>query len=258
MTDVYKENVKYNETLLKVFSSIGIVLYFFAIAIFGVHGNLDAVYIMCTFSLYLVFIFLMWKWFFFYLLSNLSDDKSRMTLSYVAGCWAALSIVLFGTFQYIDKDHKSDSDEGLGKSFYKVGYSHPLVVFGIVVDSWWRYTLILVYQVTRSLIGAIMGNFFWPWITNTIRNTESNDIKLKHASCNAVAMYGFSQFCALIFYYVSGVTDVFFALSQIDFLLMRWVVDASVSWASTTFFVTRRLKETQTLGDKSNIGSFRL
>lgn len=124
--DVYKENVKYNERLLKIFSLIALIGYALAIAVFWGYENYDGVYIMSTFSLWLLFIYVLWKFYFFHLLNNLGDDKSRMSLSYVAGSWAALSIVLFGTFQYIDKDQDSGSDEGLGKSFYKVGFNHPL------------------------------------------------------------------------------------------------------------------------------------
>ena len=219
-------------------------LYGLTILILAIYGNYEGVYIMSVFFAWMLVIYIAWKTYFMHVLSNVSDDKSRMILSYVSGAWAVLSIIIFGTFQYMDSDHNTGESSKLGKSFYKVGYAHPLVVFGIVVDNWQRYTLILIYQFTRSLIGAVLNNFFWPWITNTIRNIDSNEIKMdsSSASKDLVAMYGFSQFCAQVFFYVSSVTDVFFALSQLDFLIMRWVVDASVSWASTTFFLMRRIE----------------
>lgn len=243
--DAYSQNAETQSRLVSWFGGVAIAGYLFAILMFLTFLNLEAVYIMSSFAVWLLIMFLVFKHFFVHILKDVEDDDSRMTLSYIAGGWAIFSIIVFSVFQFIDKDSKPDATVEIGKSFYKVGYSHQnLVVFGIFVNTWWKYTLILIYQFTRSTIGAILANFFFPWITNTIRNVNGADIKLKRGGKDLVTMYSFSQFCAQVFWYVSSVTDVFFALSQIDFLVMRWAVDATVNWASTTFFVTKRLRET--------------
>lgn len=150
---IARENASYNNKLLMVFSSIAGVLYFGGIFAFWAVGNLDGVYIMLSFSGWLLIVIASFKYFFCEILINTVSDNSRMTLSYFAGAWALLSIIIFGMFQYIDRNHPiHDDDSALGTSFYKVGFAHPLIVFGMVIDNWWRYTLILIYQFTRQVI----------------------------------------------------------------------------------------------------------
>lgn len=50
----------------------------------------------------------------------------------------------------------------------------------------------------RSLIGAVLNNFFWPWITFSLRNTEGGEMRFISSNSNSTALYGFSQFCAQV------------------------------------------------------------
>ena len=217
-------------------------------------------------NMYLIFFAILWEhaiWKLAFGKIN-STDAQRRILAIASAGWAVITLGIFGLCQWLDRDNDPDTGS-LGSNFYRIGYStHALVIFGIVIDTWWKYLLIMFYQINRSILGSLLANFFWPWINVKLRmptgeennndaneeginsteslamqNKESSESALSSFECNSdVAIWtSFSQFCALIFFYFSSLTDVFFALSQVDFLAVRWLIDIAVNWTSTSYFI---------------------
>jgi hypothetical protein len=128
-------------------------------------------------------------------------------------------------------------------SFYRVGYGGNTAVFGMVIDTWWKYAIAMNYQMTRATIDALLRNFYWNWMSNTVLGTDTVGRPIKCSVTDVTLLkYSWCQFSASIFGYWSGVTDVFFALAQVDYLLVQIAVSSAINWACSDFFVTRHIR----------------
>lgn len=95
-------------------------------------------------------------------------------------------------------------------SWFVGGWKTGLSIFGVPIDTWWKYTLVLNYQITRSVLGSLLGNIFYPFLTVEVRAPAAAP------QSRAVPAILLAQTSSTLFFFFASVTDTFLFLSQCD------------------------------------------
>ena len=94
--------------------------------------------------------------------------------------------------------------------------------FGIRIDTWWKFWLVLALQTTRSIQGSLLLNIFWPHL---MVNVQAADTSRKAIAYGDTVLVIVAQACWNIFGFVyTGLSDTFLMLSQIDLSVVTLVV----------------------------------
>ena len=157
--------------------------------------------------------------------NKLVNEKNPVTLPFLSFIWSLGVIVGVAVWSATAGSEYSNT---IGKNYFKFGWT-SMFFFNIRINTWWRYTIILNYQISRAILGSLLSNLFKPYLVSTVQNrilnkTINTDLSLKivlaQASCT-------------IFGYVSTLTDLFLFLSQIDISIISLVITLIVDALST-------------------------
>ena len=102
--------------------------------------------------------------------------------------------------------------------WFRGGWGTGLTLFGIGINSWWKYGLVAAYQTTRSILGSLLGNVFRPFLVVQVQGARGGS---EHASRRMRVML--AQAACTIFSFFAGVMDMFLYLSQVDLSLVALV-----------------------------------
>ena len=116
------------------------------------------------------------------------------------------------------------------KGFYSAGWNTNLNVFRVRIDTWWRYEIVVLYQVTRAILGSLTSNFFTSFLTVEVQVRRTTRTRRDTAKIMA------AQACANIFEYFSALTDLFIAFAQVDLSIVMLVTTMVTDGLSTVYF----------------------
>jgi uncharacterized protein YqgC (DUF456 family) len=167
----------------------------------------------------------------------------RERICWVSMAWVTLSFVLITalarTTQRPVKGLLTTS------SWYSAGWGTGLNVFSVPVDTWFAYTLVVNYQIVRSVLGSLLTNFFRSWLLVTVQATNrskagarapgAQDAAAKQA-LPSVAMLVAAQASYDIFVFYSSLTDTFLLMSQADLTLVTLITTLLADSVSTVYF----------------------
>ena len=122
-------------------------------------------------------------------------------------------------------------------SWFAAGWNNGLSFFGIHINTWWGYAIIVNYQVTRTIIGSMLSNVFRPFITSQVQNRLLN----KTIDDRLTSSILFAQGAVTVFGFVTTLTDLFLYLSQVDLALISLFVTL-ISDAASTYGVLQASK----------------
>lgn len=145
--------------------------------------------------------------------SSLAHEKVPMTLPRVSLVWFLASMVAFMVWNARSDPRPANVT---ARSWFSGGWADNFYLFNIRIDTWWKYTVIVIYQMTRSVIGSLLSNIFKPFMVTEVQSKLLNnqtDIKCRNDIL-------FSQFAVTLFTYFSNITDLFLYLAQIDVSLV--------------------------------------
>jgi hypothetical protein len=148
-------------------------------------------------------------------------------LPYVAAVWTGLVIV----FTFVARTYAAKSNQ-LGitsANWFTAGWKGQLTYFGIPIDTWWRYLIVVCYQVGRSILGSLISNVFKPFLLSEVQNQLLNTRIDSTKTAEIIMAQGF----VTMFGYVSALTDLFLFLSQLDMSLITVAITLISDSAST-------------------------
>ena len=145
-------------------------------------------------------------------------------------------------------------------TWFSAGWRAGLSVFGIKVNSWWRYCIVLAFQISRSILGSLLTNIFRPHLTVKVQTIGTGRKALTRSETNAVVA---AQASWNIFGFVASLSDSFLMLSQIDLSIITLVVTMLADSQSTYFIGEVDAKRTDTGSDcnslnPTSVGSLKL
>ena len=123
--------------------------------------------------------------------------------------------------------------------FYKFGPSDSLIVFGLSINTFTKYIIIMVYLCSNSLVRTLNHNVLSPWITNRVQDItieKNNEIKsIAYEITYVVAIYSWVDF----FIYMN------ILLSQVDMLLIEILINVIISGFITNYYLNYKIIRTE-------------
>lgn len=121
-------------------------------------------------------------------------------------------------------------------NWFGAGWSTGLEFFGIAIDKWYTYLLIVLFQITRSVLSSLLGTVFSPYLVAV--QSRSKPVHPDHMGWVKLA-----QLCKDCFGWVTSITDIFLYLSQLDVALVSLLIVACFDWASTDSLMLSNIPE---------------
>lgn len=138
--------------------------------------------------------------------------------------WTILSSL---AFLYIMLEDQSN--------FLQFGPNKNTVLFGVLLDEWWKWWVVAIYTFFATCIAAFASDSITPWITNTIQDHKTTYIPYNKVTCIAIIQI-FTIYCVIM-----SVIGLFVALTQIDFMLIRMMADLFVNHYTTLWFLQDKI-----------------
>lgn len=146
--------------------------------------------------------------------------NDRRAISGVLLLWTILSCAVFYHIMVQDKS-----------KFLNIGPSAHNTLFGVVLDSWFKWWAVAIYTFVSTAIAAFASDSIAPWITNTIQDHKTRYIPYQPFTCWMIiqifTMYAVTQ----------STIGLFVALTQVDFTLIRLGADMIVNHFTTYWFL---------------------
>lgn len=122
-------------------------------------------------------------------------------------------------------------------SWFVVGWTHKLNFFNIFIETWWEYTLLLMYNIGRTVIGSLVSNVFRPLLVLQQSRLLTSEISNKDAMVFVVG-----QAVVTVFGFFSAITDIFLALTQIDVTAVAVLVTLIMDGFATHSILSSRIR----------------
>ena len=123
----------------------------------------------------------------------------------------------------------------LDTSFMTFGPSSTAKFMGVVLDSWYKWSMVAGFTLVNTSINDFMSDAISPWILNTITDHKSKYIPYPKYMCLGIAQL-WAIYCNLM-----SVFGMFLAMTQIDFVVIRMLADLTVNTYTNLKFM--RFKE---------------
>ena len=149
------------------------------------------------------------------------DDKRLAVV--VLMVWLAIVMTLFKDIGLLET------------SFMIFGPSSTAKFMGVVLDTWYKWSMVAGFTLINTSINDFMSDAISPWIINTITDHKSKYIPYPKYVCLLISQL-WSIYCNLM-----SVFGMFLAMTQIDFVLIRMLADITVNSYTNMKFM--RLKE---------------
>jgi len=157
---------------------------------------------------------------------------------------AGWMVLVAGLIVWINKDNNDDP-------FYRWGPHEDLVIFGSPIDTWPRYTYIVVYSLVNTSLRNVHSNIIQPYIVLHIQDTTPEAMEQKRSLSHPLA-YEISMFSA-IYGWFDWFIYMNLLLAQADMVLIETCTDVLITLVITRWYLagstetTTRRAETQPL-----------
>lgn len=121
-------------------------------------------------------------------------------------------------------------------SWFVVGWTHKLNFFNIYIESWWEYTLLLMYNIGRTVIGSLVSNVFRPLLV--LQQSRLLTTEISNGDAMAFVL---GQAVVTVFAFFSSITDIFLALTQIDVTAVALIVTLIMDGFATHSILSSRI-----------------
>ena len=144
--------------------------------------------------------------------------------------WMIIICILFLIFNSEFKD----------PMFYRFGPQPDFKILGLVINNYYRYSLIVIYTFINTYIRTINRDILSPWIIHNLQNT-SNDAINKRKCYKYIFFYEINM-VSKIYFWFDWFIYMNMLLSQIDMILLESSVDVILSLYITSTYL--RVKKT--------------
>jgi hypothetical protein len=143
--------------------------------------------------------------------------------------WIAMIVA---TLSFLNKHMDSES-----KQFYTFGPNPSLVVFGLQIDTYSKYGVIVVYCFVNSLLRSAYRDILLAWQTNSVQDITKT--KKKEMKCFAYEV----SLVTTIYGWMDWYIYINLLLSQVDMILIEICSDLFMSFATTRYYLEVKEKD---------------
>jgi hypothetical protein len=150
---------------------------------------------------------------------NLFDNK--LLICVLILLWTLLSSAVFCVIMIRD-----------GSNFLSIGPNDKNQLFGVKMDSWFKWWVTAIYTWVSTAIAAFASDALCPFFTNVIEDHKTKHIPYSKFTCLMIVQV------FTIYGVIMSVIGMFVALTQVDFMFIRIFADLIVN-ANTTYYFLR-------------------
>jgi hypothetical protein len=164
----------------------------------------------------------------------LAKQNPPVSLPLVVFGWTLItipSLVVWVNYKAVVGQVKTTS------SWFVVGWVNKLNFFNIFIDTWWEYTVVMMYNIGRTVIGSLVTNVFRPLLLLQQSRILTSDISQTDAF-----IFVFGQAVITVFGFFSSITDIFLALTQVDVTMVALVVTLLMDGFATHNILSTRIR----------------
>jgi len=122
-----------------------------------------------------------------------------------------------------------------GSNFLSIGPNNNNELFGVKMDSWFKWWVTAIYTFVSTAIAAFSSDALCPFFTNVIEDHKTKHIPYSKFTCLMIVQI------FTIYGVIMSVIGMFVALTQVDFMFIRICADLLVN-AHTTYYFLRGKK----------------
>ena len=123
------------------------------------------------------------------------------------------------------------------KQFYTFGPNPSLVVFGLQIDTYSKYGVIVVYCFVNSLLRSAYRDILLAWQTNSVQDITKT--KKKEMKCFAYEV----SLVTTIYGWMDWYIYINLLLTQVDMILIEICSDLFMSFATTRYYLEVKEKD---------------
>lgn len=164
----------------------------------------------------------------------LAKQNPPVTLPLVVFTWTLItipSLVIWVHYKAVVGQVKTTT------SWFVVGWVNKLNFFNIYIETWWQYTVVMMYNIGRTVIGSLVTNVFRPLLLLQQSRILTSDISQTDAFT-----FVFGQAVVTVFGFFSSITDIFLALTQVDVTMVALVVTLLMDGFATHSILSARIR----------------
>ena len=130
--------------------------------------------------------------------------------------------------------------------FYNFGPSDNLLVFGLNIDTYPKYTVIVFYCFLNSLVRTSSKDILQAYLTNSVQDVTKE--KSKNIQCFAYEV----TYVLSIYGWIDWYIYMNLLLVQVDMLIIEITSDLLMSLLTTRYYLRHKLKDKTKDEDKEN------
>ena len=123
----------------------------------------------------------------------------------------------------------------LDTKFMSLGPSDKTIFMGMVLDTWYKYSMVAIFTFVNTSINDFMSDAISPWIINTITDHKAKFLPYSKFTCLFISQM-WSIYCN-----VMSVFGLFLAMTQVDFVMIRMTADLIVNVYTNLRFMRNKV-----------------
>ena len=206
---------------------------------------MEVVYVTLVCTTWFIVLF----WLSYHFAPHLSKQNPPVALPLIVLAWTFITLPLLVVWVH----YKAVVGQPkVSTSWFVVGWSQNLNFFNIYITKWWQYTMILMYNIGRTVLGSLISNVFRPLLLLQQSRLLKSELSRRDAF-----VFVFGQAVVTIFSFFSAVTDIFLFLTQIDISIIALVVTLIMDGCATYSILTPRIVHDAPAGRRGGGGRAR-
>jgi len=154
-------------------------------------------------------------------MDKIFDDK-RIAVCFLM-LWLVIVVTVFKDIGLLDT------------KFMNFGPSASTVFMGMVLDTWYKWSLVAAFTFVNTSINDFMSDAISPWILNTITDHKTKFLPYSKTTCICISQL-WSIYCN-----VMSVFGLFLAMTQVDFVMIRMSADLTVNFYTNMRFMRNKV-----------------
>lgn len=132
-------------------------------------------------------------------------------------------------------------------AFLLVGPNHRNQLFGVKMDTWFKWWVTAIYTFVSTAIAAFASDALCPFFTNVIEDHKTKHIPYSKFTCLLIVQV------FTIYGVIMSVIGMFVALTQVDFMFIRIAADLLVNAHTTYYFLRGKEVDSELYNEWKNI-----
>lgn len=116
-------------------------------------------------------------------------------------------------------------------NFFSFGPGPSLFIFGIPIDTYWKYSVVVAYTLVSTALRTIQGEIIMPWIIQSVQNKNPKSEYTRTYAYQVVIIDNLYRWFDW-FMYMS------ILLQQIDMIMVEMIGNLIISYVTTRIYLT--------------------